>query len=462
VFSAEDIDEPRWAGIREVIGMSWPIILGSLSHTVLEFCDKWMVSTLGTEELAAAGSAGIWSFTLSTMLLGIVGCVSTFAGQSLGRGEKQHCARYAWQGIWLSFGAVFLILALWPLAGPFFGIMGHSEKVTTLELQYFRLRLPGYIAMAWGTALAAFFQAVDRPRIPMYTAILGTAVNLFLNYLLIFGNWGFPRLEIAGAALATVIAQFIQVLALHLVFISRPFNREFRTRSAWRWDPVRSRELVRIGIYSGLSMLMDVANWGIFTSFVVGSFGAIQLASHNIALSFMHVSFMPAVALNQGIAAIVSRWIGRGDIPRAKARTYTAIKLAASYMLFMGAFFALTGNRLIFLTFSQEPEVIRTGHKLLILAAVFQGFDAVNIICMGALRGAGDTRWIMWIMFISAYVFFLPLAVLIAVGLNGQVFGAWFSATLFITALSVFFFRRFQGEKWRSIRIFKADLEKEA
>lgn len=451
------IEEPRWTGTREVLVMAWPIILSSISHTVMEFCDKWMVSQLGTAPLAAVGSASIWSFTLSTVLLGTVGCVSTFAAQSLGRGNLRNCANYAWQGVYLSLAAGALLLVLWPVSGPLFRLMGHGAEVTRYELLYFRLRLLGYPAMACAVGLASFFQAVNHPRVPMWAAILSMAANLLFNYVLIFGKFGFPALGVAGAAIGTVFAMYLHGGLLLAVFLSARFHAAFGTRTAWRFEPRRTRELVRIGAYSGGSMFLDVANWSIFTSFIVGSFGTVPLAAHTIALSFMHVSFMPAVAMNQAVAALVGQWIGRGDIARAKSRTYVALRISAAYMLAMGLFFAVFGSAIIGGLFSDDAAVIALGHRLLILAAVFQGFDAVNIICMGGLRGAGDTRWMMWVMFLTAYIVFLPLALLFAFVLGGGAFGAWVAATIFITGLSVMLFRRFHGEAWRGINIFSEE-----
>ena len=193
-------DESRWGGLQEVVAMSWPIVLGSLSFTVLEFCDKLMVAQLGTTPLAAVGSAAIWSFTLSTLILGILGCVSTFVSQCLGRGEKSRCASYAWQGMHLAWLAGVAAVLFYPFSSSLFGLMHHEPEVTRLEVIYFNTRLWGYLPMAWSTAMAAFFQSVRHPRIPMYAAALGAATNIGLNYLLIFGHYGFPQWGIFGAA----------------------------------------------------------------------------------------------------------------------------------------------------------------------------------------------------------------------------------------------------------------------
>lgn len=434
--------------------MSGPLILGMLSYTIMEFFDKVMCSYLGTDALAAVGSAGIASFTLCTLFMGIASIVTTFVAQCYGREEYDLCARYCWQGMYISFLGVIFAAVLWPLAPALFGSMGHNEAVTRYELQYFRMRVLGYFFVGAVTALAGFFQSVSRPRIPMYAAIIANGTNLLFNYLLIFGKFGFPRMEVAGAALATVFSTVLQCAIMLFCFLHPRFDAVYKTRSSWAFDWRRLREMITIGMPAAVSMFLDVANWWIFTSFIIGRFGAIQLAANTIAVSFMHICFLPAVGLNHGIATIVGQWLGRRDIARAKARTYTAIRIAGIYMVAMGLCFALFGDTLIRVIFRAETGVVQLGHKLLILAALFQAFDAVNIICMGALKGAGDTRWMMYITFVMSYLVFLPLALFFAFYMQWAAFGAWMGATVFIVVLSGVLFRRFHGEGWRDINIF--------
>lgn len=434
--------------------MSWPIVLGSLSFTLMEFTDKLMVAQLGTAPVAALGSAGLWAYTLCTVILGVIGCVSTFTSQSLGRGAKDLCASYAWQGLYLASVAGLLALALWPLCGPLFSLMHHEPEVTRLETEYLQVRLWGYPPMAWTTALAAFFQGVKRPRLPMYAAVVGVLANVVLAYGFIFGKFGFPRWEVYGAAVAMVIAQYLQLILLLSAFLGRRYHAEFGTRASLALHWPRMRELIRIGFPNGMNQFFDIAMWAIFTGFIIGGFGQTQLAAHNIALSFMHVCFMPAVAVNQAIAPIVGHWIGRGQAALAKQRTYTAMVVCIGYMSCAGLILAVFGGPLIAKLFSDDPDVIRLGGQILILAAFFQAFDAINIVCMGALRGAGDTRWVFFAMMALGYLFFLPLALLFAIVLDGQVVGAWIAATLFLMALSLMLFWRFQSGRWRRIDIF--------
>lgn len=455
--AARHKEESRWAGVQEVTVMSGPIILGSLSFAIMEFIDRVMVNKLGTEALAAVGSASIWSYTASTLLLGIVACVGAFVAQCLGRGEHRRCGAYAWQGLYLSLAAGVIAVAFYPLAPFLFGLMGHGDRVTEMELAYFQVRLFSYLPLAFVTTLAAFFQAANYSVVPMFVAIFGTIVNIVLNYMLIFGNWGAPALGIAGAAWATNASMFLQCILLLAIFLSQPFARRFGTRSNTRFDRAMATELLRIGAPSGAMMFLDVANWSIFISFVVGRLGAVPLAANNVALSFMQLAFIPAFALNQGISAIVGQWIGRGDFARARARTYTALRMAMVYMVSLGIFFAVFGAELIGLVFApEEALVLQLGHQLLIVAAVFQIFDAVCIVMSGALRGAGDTRWMMWVTFFSAYLVFIPCAIVLAFPLGGGVLGAWIGAAVYILVLSVLMWGRFRGERWREMNIFSA------
>ncbi len=465
----------RYEGLTEVTKMAAPIVFGQLSYVLMQFADQVMVARLGTAALAATGPAGLWFFIFSTFFLGIAGCVSTFASQSLGRGQKEQGASYAWQGIYIGMVGGVLGMAIWPFADDLFGLMGHTPEVTRLGVQYFRIRMFGYVFLCWQAALTSFFQAVNRPRVPMVAAWVANILNIGLNYVLIFGKFGFPRLEVAGAAWATVIAMAIQVAILHAVFLSKPLTREFETRSRYAFDWLKARELVRIGWPAGLSLFLDVFNWGVFTSFLVGRCGDLQMAAHNVAINFLHVAFMPAVGLNHAIAPIVGQWIGRKNIATAKQRTYTTLKLAIGFMTMAGLCFAIFAKPLTRIFFSTDPQVVELAAVLLILAALFQAFDAVNIVVLGALRGAGDTRWVMWAMLIGAYVFFLPVATFLSMdeialsripgvpaawvlpGLGLEAKGAWIGATVYIIALSGVLLWRFHGERWRDIRIFEHD-----
>ena len=448
-------EEPRWEGVREVMAMSGPIILSTLSYSLMGFVDRVMVGRVSEAALAAVTSADIASYTLSTLFMGIVSIVGTFAAQCYGRGERADCARYCWQGVWLSFSGVLFALCLLPLSGPLFRLMGHTPEVTALELTFFRIRLFGYLFVGFMAAFTGFFQAVNRSSIPMVTAIIGNAANFILNYVLIFGRFGFPAMGIAGSATATVLAMGLQCALLFVVFLAPSFHEKYATRGTWAFDPRRLRELVQVGVPAAMSMFLDVANWWIWISFIIGRFGTVQMAANTVALSFNQFCFMPVIGLHMGISAIVGQWIGRGDPDRARARTHTTLKLAAIYMVGMGLVFATFGGGLARAIFNPDnPDIVPLAARLLVLAALFQAFDAANITYIGALRGAGDTRWMMWMTLLIAYGFGLPLSCFLGFVLRLETYGAWIGATVYIVVLSGTLMARFEGGRWRRISIF--------
>lgn len=453
--------EPRWTGLSEVLRMAAPIMLGAVSFAGMDFADKMFVSWLGVDHLAAVGNSALWMYTFAVFFMGLAGCVSTFVSQSFGKTKFENCARFAWQGVYVAIAGGTVAFILWPAAPLLFGAMNHSEEVQRLEVLYFRIRIFSIAFIAWEVALSSFFQGISRPIVPMVVGISANLLNVVLDYILIFGKFGFPAMGIAGAAIATVIAVAFQAGALHLIFLSRAVNETYGSRGGFALDLTKCKDLLRVGWPAGVSSLLDVAGWALFTGFIVGSFGTIALGAHTAAMNFMHFSFMPAMALSAAATAVVGQWIGRGDVDKAKARAYTAVKVGMSFMLVTGGCFALFGETLM-RVFSEDPEVIGLGRFLLILAAMFACFDACTIVLIGALRGAGDTRWIMWVLTCGAYLVNLPLAWLFAVPLGFGAGGAWIGATIYVISLSAVVFSRFRSERWRNIHIFSEDVAPDA
>lgn len=448
--------EPAGTGVREILRISGPIVLGMLSYTVMGFMDRVMIGWLRSEDaLAAVGSADIAAYTLSTLAMGFTSMTTAFVAQCYGQGNRLGCTRYTWQGIHLSLMAVVLAAMLYPCTAPLFDSMGHSPAVAALEKDYFRIRLYGYYFVSLIAALSGFFQGIGRPAVTMYAALLGNAVNLILNYLLIFGKCGFPVMGIRGAAFATVTATAVQALFLMAIFLSRSARTAYGTHRSWKLNLPMCREIIRVGAPAALAMFLDVANWWIWISYIIGRFGPVQMAANTIAVSFNSITFMPVIGIHQGIAAIVGQWIGRGNRYLARSRAWTAVRLSVAYMVIMGILIAAFGGVLTWLLFRPDnAEVVRLAHRLLILAAFFQAFDAINITLSGALRGAGDTRWIMWTTALLAYGFGLPLSAGLSIGLGLETFGAWIGATIFIMTLSAAIILRFHGGRWEKINLF--------
>jgi len=444
---------PSQTGLREILRLALPIIASMASATVASFVDTWMIALVGTTEVAAAMPAGITAYTLTALPFGIAQCVSTFTAQALGRGSPEEGAAFAWQGLYLSLAVGIACLALWPAAPAFFSLFGHEPGVVVLEVAYFRIRLWGIgLSVAVG-ALNGFFYGIHRPRVPLIAMVFANIANILLCYMLIFGRWGAPPFGLAGAALALVLSFIVQLAVLLGAFLSPASHLEFATRSAWRLTWPRLRQLLYIGWPAGIQQAIDVLSWGVLIILMVGRFGEQQLAASNIAVQYMMVSFMPGIGLAQALTALVGRYLGEGNPTVAIQRVYEGLFLAMGYMALMGVIYFFFPIPLLAL-FTTDPTVIRIGSTILLCAAVFQVFDAMNVTFAGALRGAGDTHGVAWITVALLVTIFAPLSLGTVAFTNLQSVGPWLAGTAYTICLGLALWWRFAQERWREIDIF--------
>ena len=444
---------PTRAGLREILGLASPIIASMASFTVMGFVDTWMVSLVGTAEVAAAMPGGVMAFTITALPLGMTRCVSTFAAQAIGRGDPRSGAAFAWQGIYFGLIVGMACLLLLPFAAIFFSLFGHEPEVVLLEVAYFRVRVWGIGLSVIIGALSGFFYGIHRPRISLIGVLTANVTNVVLNYVFIFGHWGAPRLGLAGAGLAMVLSFVVQIGVLLSFFLSASYCTEFSTRTAWRPDWTRMRQLLHIGWPAGAQSAIDVLGWGLLIIMLVGRFGKEHLAASNIAIQYMMISFMPAMGLSQALSALVGRYIGEGKLETAVQRVFETLFLCLVYVGLMGVFFFIFRFSLI-AVFSTEPLVIQLGANILLCAVAFQLFDGLGITFFGALRGAGDTHWPAGLTVFVLIAVFTPLSLGSVAYTNLESLGPWLAGTVNVILLGLGFWWRFAQGTWREIDIF--------
>jgi len=448
-----------WRELGEVLWLSFPIIMTMLSYTAMQFADVMMVGWHSQPELSAVGAASSCLFLIGSLLMGTLSIANTFVGQSMGRGRPRDAPRYVWQAVYLAFiwGAAALLLR--PLAPAIFAWADHAPHVQEHEITYFRYGLFRVAPVGFIYALSAFYQATKRPVVPMITAVIGGAVNVALNYILIFGKLGVREMGIEGAAIATILASCFQAVLMFGAFLSGPTHRAYGSRTAWGLDLTKMWRMIRFGIPAGLTWSLENASWTLFVMKVIGSLGKDALAAQNATIQILHMSFMPVIGLNIGIQAIVGQHIGMGDHDGAKRRAYRAVAVGVGFMVFMGIMFVLFRRPLIglFCRRGTGEGIIRMGGTMLIFAAMFQAFDALFIMSYGALKGAGDTRFPMFVTIGCTWLMFIPLAMVFVFVLKMGVAGAWLAVTLYIAVAGSITFWRLTSDAWRKIDIFRAD-----
>ncbi len=438
-------------GYREVWLLAYPIVITMLSRTAMMFVDSAMVGRLGATELAAVGLAGILTWTLLSFFDGFLASINTFVAQRYGAGDRRGVTVAAWQGIYLALGSYLAILVISQFTGPIFSLMKPSPEVQRLGGIYTQIRLYGGITVFISFGLGGFLRGIGDTKTPMRIEIVANLVNVLLDYLLIFGKFGCPRLEVVGAALATMIAGAVASIGYLTVFLSRRLNQEFQTRSHFQIDFRDIRRILRIGLPMGVHFFMDLGSFTVFTA-LIGRLGDVALAANNAAITLTSTSFMPLYGISMAATTLVGHYIGSGQLRYARRSGYTTIKLGVVYTFFIAIVFFAVPEFLISLI-TPDAEVISLGAGVLFFAALFQLSDGFGICAAGALKGAGDTFFTMYVGIGYAWLLFLPLTYILGIWLGYGVSGAWCSATIYIILAGVTYFLRFRSNRWEQIQI---------
>ena len=449
----------RPGGYREVLTVAWPLIVSTGSFTVMQFIDRMFLAWHSSVSLQAALPAGILSFTLVSGFMAVAGYANTFVAQHHGAGDARGCSRSVWQGIWLALLTWPLLLALIPVGRALLQWSGHPPAVLAEELDYFTILMAGSLNITLGAAVGSFFTGRGDTLTNMLATVAGNLVNIVLDYLLIFGKAGFPALGIRGAAIATVIAGAVTPLILLALYLGPSARASHATAATWRPDRALLARLVRFGLPSGLHLFLDVASFTVFVLFT-GRMGELALTVSNMAFSINMVAFMPLMGISIAASILVGQYQGRRDPQTAERAGWTCLRVGLIYMALVGLTYLLAPQAYFWL-FSRRAEsglglaeVLPLGRQLLVMMAVWGLLDAANLILAGALKGAGDTRFVMIYSTLMAWGLLVPVQALI-VRLGGGILVSWGWLTLYVIVLSSGFLVRYRGGRWKSIEVLE-------
>lgn len=447
------------AGCREVLILAFPLVLSTGSWAVQHFVDRMFLAWYSPEAIAAAMPAGILNYAVTSFFIGTASYVSTFVAQYRGAGMRHRIGPALWQGIYFSGLGGLFILGLMPLAGPVFDLVGHDAPVRSNEVVYFQYLCLGGFPVIACSALSGFFTGLGKPLPVMWVNILATLLNLAGDYALIFGRWGFPELGMRGAAIATVFSAVFSLVFYGVLVSRRSNDREFSTLKGWRPDKELFSRLLKYGVPSGMQFCLDMAG---FTAFVliVGRLGTVNLAATNIAFNINTLAFMPMIGFGIAVSVLVGQYIGSGRPDLAVRSTYSGFfmtllymsTIAVLYVAVPGIFtapFAAGSDAELF------PEIMRLTEVLLRFVALYSIFDTMNIIFASAIKGAGDTRFVMYmIVVVSVCTLVVPAWVVVMV-LHQGIMAAWVVATCYVILLGFVFYLRFLQGKWKSMRVIE-------
>jgi putative MATE family efflux protein len=316
--------------------------------------------------------------------------------------------------------------------------------------EYTHMRVFGELGYVVVMIYTSFFRGLGDMRTPLFVALFANLMNGILDYGLIFGEFGFPELGVAGAGIATTISSWSGAALLFVLFRRRSINERYHTKLIAP-NTTQIRRLLRTSIPIGGQWFIGMASFAVFTTFVA-RMGDESMAASQAFVMLLSLSFMMAVGISIASSTLVGRHIGAKD-PDSAARTHqSALKIGVGLGLFIAVLFIAFPDPLLRI-FTDDPRIVELGRPLLLLGAFYQLLDATYVISEGSLRGAGDTRWPFMMEMILGWGLLLPAAYILGVVLEGGLMGAWYGATIYVIVLATMFTRRFHSRAWLEIQI---------
>lgn len=451
---------PRPGGYREVLRVALPLIISMATFTIMQFCDRMFLARYSSVAIQAALPAGILSFTLICLFQALAGYAGTFVAQYHGANDASGCVRAASQGLWLAVLSWPVMVALIPVGLWLIRVSAHSPEVVAAERIYFIWMMAGSITVPLGVAVGSYFTGRGRMTANTLANVAGCLLNIVLDYAMIFGRWGFPEMGIRGAAIATVLAGCLAPALQIVLFLRDPELRRLGWRVALAPQAALMRRMLRYGLPAGLHLLVDV---GAFTFFVMltGRLGDTAFAASNIGFTINSVAFMPLMGISIAASILVGQYQGRRQSDLAARAGWTALKLAWVYMALAGLSFVLFPSGYFGLFRSREAayttaELVDLGRNMMYMMAAWGLFDTVNIVLSGALKGAGDTRFVMLYMLGMGWLVWLP-AEYVVLSRGGTILQAWAVMTVYVLILAAGFWWRWQSGRWRKIDLLERE-----
>lgn len=422
--------------------LAGPIIVGQIGQNLITLADTIMVGALGPLALGAAAFAGSIFIVFLIFGIGMLAPVTALFARMQGQANFPYGGVLLRHSVAVAIGISAFIIGLLYLLLPNLKLFGQTPEVLNLGAKFFEIIAWSVVPSLLYIAYKQFTDGIGKTKVAMYVMIFGVILNVAGNWVLIHGHYGFPKMGLYGSAYATLFARIVMaVLMMAYVHLHPQFKHYFKEPWIHRFDHHLIKSMIRLGLPNGLTYVFEVGAFSA-AAIMVGWFGAGPLAAHQITISLASTSFL--ITLGIGIAATirVGYELGRGDYSLARFAGFTAIKLGAAYMAICGiGFFALRHWLPTF--YVKDPDVINLAALFFIVVAIFEIFDGVQAVAIGALRGMSDTQWPGIIAFVAYWIVGLPFGYLLAFHLGAGPVGIWIGLLIGLIIASIFLTFRF-------------------
>ena len=449
-FQATPPARPFWrTELEQMARLGAPIVMTQLAWVAMLTTDTAMIGRLGPDALAGASLSLMIFFLTWVFCFGVVMATAALASQAYGARKPRMVRRVIRQGFWVTLILTVPAMGLFPYTADLLVILSQPAHILPYADAYMSTLMWSLMPSIGFAVVRNFISSLNRPAPALWVMLAGVPLNGLLDYGLIFGNFGLPRLELVGAGIATSAINWLMFLALLAIAVfRRPFSRYAILGRFWRPDWFQFRQIFRIGLpIAGMSLLE--AGFFFSSIFIVGQFGAHAIAATMIALQMPHITFMVPMGLGQAATVRVGQAVGRRDVNGAYRAGWTALAIALAFMSVMTAIvlsipetFAsiyLDGAR------PDSAAVLALAASYLIYAAFFQAADGIQAVAAGALRGLNDTARPMAIAAFSYWGIGLTSGLALAFWGGFEAAGLWMGFVLGLASAAFLLTRRFRN-----------------
>ncbi len=440
--------------------LATPVILGMLGHQVVALVDNIMVGQLGTAELAAVSLGNSFMFVAMSLGIGFSTAITPLVAEADGEGNREKGKSSFKHGLFLCIVLGLVLFAAVMFAKPLMYVMKQPPEVVDLAMPYLTWVAASLVPLIIFQGFKQFSDGLSMTRFPMYATIVANVVNVILNYMFIFGKWGAPELGVVGAAIGTLVSRVVMVLYLWYLLSRKEKSRYFVTHiKIFTLSKKMLKKLLSLGFPSAMQMFFEVA---IFTSAVwlSGILGKNPQAANQIALNLASMTFMVAMGFSVAAVIRVGNQKGLKNFRELRRVAISIVLLTSILSLVFAVFFILFNGELpkIFLDynsitdFADNHEVVAIAAQLLIIAAIFQFTDALQVVALGALRGMQDVKIPTVITFIAYWIIGFPISYYLSMHTSLESMGIWIGLLAGLSASGVMLFVRFNYLSKKLIR----------
>ena len=428
--------------LRKTFHLAWPISLSLMTHVLIGVIDSLMIGPIGVTPLAASAFASTIFGFATIVCVGFMSAVAPLIAEARGRGKQKECGALLWHGLAVNITWALLLWGVLVFLSNQMAWFNQPKEVIPLAREYLLIVAPTIVTILIFGTFRQFSEGLSFAKPVTFFLALSVLLNTFLNWLLIYGNAGFPRMELAGAAWATTLTRLI-TMGSFIAFIL--WHRRFRPylcrprRSMWK--KVHFRKLLKLGLPAGIQY---AAEGGVFSAaaILMGWLGENELAAHQIAIGIASFTFMMAMGVSAASSIGVGEALGQKNFLLLRRRGMVGLLLGGAFMMSSALLF-LFGHDWIPTWYVDDPAVISIASRLLLLAALFQVCDGLQAVAVGVLRGMQDVAWPTGITIFAYWGLGFPLCYYLSSQTELRAQGVWWGLCFSLTFSSLLLMARF-------------------